>query len=234
MVPSDEEGFLSKFQKGSVIAVLVAVVSLVAAVSAFGGSDAASATTVTVTAGKPSEFKFILSKKTIVKGVTTFKVTNKGTFDHDFKIAGKKTVQLKAGKTATLKVTFKKAGKFPFLCTLEGHAAAGMKGTLTVKAADVDPLPTSSSEGAGDGALVVLYELSRLTTPDSAVAARRAAAVASTISAPIATATSSGERAPIAIPIGAWMRAISASPTPSARSRSSRSAVVTLLPIAPM
>lgn len=125
---------MSKFQKGSVISVLAATVSLVAAVSAFGGSDAATATTVNVAAGKPSEFHFVLSKKTIVKGVTTFKVTNKGTIDHNFKIAGKKTAMLKAGKSATLKVTFKKAGKFPFICTLEGHAIAGMKGTLTVKA----------------------------------------------------------------------------------------------------
>jgi uncharacterized cupredoxin-like copper-binding protein len=134
VVPSDEEGLLSKIQKGSVIAILAAAVSLVAAVSAFGGSDAATATTVNVTAGKPIEFHFVLSKKTIVKGVTTFKVTNKGTINHDFKIAGKKTASIKAGKTVTLKVTFKKAGKFPFMCTLPGHAIAGMKGTLTVKA----------------------------------------------------------------------------------------------------
>ena len=46
---------------------------------------------MTVTLGKPSEFKFTLSKKTIAKGLTTFKVTNKGTISHDFKIAGKKT-----------------------------------------------------------------------------------------------------------------------------------------------
>jgi uncharacterized cupredoxin-like copper-binding protein len=124
---------LSKIQKGSVIAVLAAAVSLVAAVSAFAGSDAAAATTVNVTAGKPIEFHFVLSKKTIVKGVTTFKVTNKGTVSHNFKIAGKKTALIKAGKTATLKVTFAKAGKFPFLCTVPGHAIAGMKGTLTVK-----------------------------------------------------------------------------------------------------
>jgi uncharacterized cupredoxin-like copper-binding protein len=126
--------FLSKIQKRSVIAILAAAVSLVAAVSAFGGSDAATATTVNVTAGKPIEFHFVLSKKTIVKGVTTFKVTNKGTINHDFKIAGKKTALIKAGKTVTLKVTFKKAGKFPFMCTLPGHAAGGMKGTMTVKA----------------------------------------------------------------------------------------------------
>ena len=129
---SNEEGFLSTFQKGSALVVLVAVVALAASVSAFGGSSAASATTVTVTAGKPSELKFTLSKKTIAKGVTTFKVTNKGALPHDFKIAGKKTARLAGGKTATLKVTLK-AGKFAYLCTVPGHAAAGMKGTLTVK-----------------------------------------------------------------------------------------------------
>jgi uncharacterized cupredoxin-like copper-binding protein len=124
---------LTKVQKGSVIVVLAATVTLVAAVSAFGGSNASSATTVSVTAGKPSEFRFVLSKKTFVKGVTTFKVTNKGTIEHNFKVAGKKTVLIKPGKTATLKVTFTKAGKFPFLCTVPSHAAAGMKGTLAVK-----------------------------------------------------------------------------------------------------
>ena len=124
---------MSTVQQGSVIAVLAAAVTLVAAVSAFGGSNALSATTVNVTAGKPSEFHFILSKKTIVKGRTTFKVTNKGTIEHNFRIAGKKTVLIKPGKTATLKVTFTRAGKFPFLCTVPSHAAAGMKGTLTVK-----------------------------------------------------------------------------------------------------
>ena len=125
---------MSKFQKGSVLAALAATVSLVAAVSAFAAADASNATTVAVTAGKPSEFRFTLAKKTIVKGVTSFKVTNKGKIDHNFKIAGKKTVLIKAGKAVTLKITFTKAGKFPYLCTLPSHAAAGMKGTLTVKA----------------------------------------------------------------------------------------------------
>ncbi len=125
---------MSTLLKGSVLASLVATVSLVAAVSALGAHGAADATTVNVTAGKPSEFRFILSRKTIVKGVTTFKVTNKGKIDHNFKIAGRKTRILKAGKTATLRIIFTKTGKFPFLCTEPGHAAGGMKGTLTVKA----------------------------------------------------------------------------------------------------
>ena len=68
------------------------------------------ATVVNVTAGKPSELRFTLSKKSVAKGKVTFKVVNKGALDHDFKIAGKKTARLKAGKTATLTVTLK-AGK---------------------------------------------------------------------------------------------------------------------------
>ena len=123
---------MSRFRKGFALVVLIAAVSLVAAVSAFGGPSSSAATTVTVTLGKPSEFKITLSKKSVVKGVTTFKVTNKGGISHDFKIAGKKTPSLKTGKAATVKATLK-AGKYPFLCTLPGHAAGGMKGTLTVK-----------------------------------------------------------------------------------------------------
>jgi uncharacterized cupredoxin-like copper-binding protein len=123
---------LSTFRKGSALVVLIAVVSLVAAMSAFGGSSSTDATTLTVTLGKPSELKITISKKTIAKGATTFKVTNKGALSHDFKIAGKKTVILKTGKTATLKATLKQ-GKYAFLCTVPGHAAGGMKGTLTVE-----------------------------------------------------------------------------------------------------
>jgi uncharacterized cupredoxin-like copper-binding protein len=36
------------------------------------------------------------------------------------------------GKTATLTTTLKK-GRYTFLCPVPGHAAAGMKGTLTVR-----------------------------------------------------------------------------------------------------
>ena len=104
---------MSTFRKGSALVVLIAAVSLVAAVSAFGGPSSAAATTVTVTLGKPSEFKFTLSKKTVAKGVTTFKVTNKGAISHDFKIAGKKTPSLKTGKAATLKVTFRRRASTP-------------------------------------------------------------------------------------------------------------------------
>ena len=125
---------MSTFRKGSVLVVLVALVALAAAVSAFGGSAQQTATTtVAVTAGKPSEFKFTLSKRTILKGTGIFKVVNKGMIAHDFKIGGKKTPSLTTGKTSTLRVTFAKAGRYTYLCTLPGHAVAGMKGVLVVK-----------------------------------------------------------------------------------------------------
>jgi plastocyanin len=94
------------------------------------GAKAASAK-ITVTA---SDFKFKLTKMSVAKGTTvTFTVKNTAKITHNFKIDGKVTPMIKGGKSATLKVKFTKAGKFPYLCTVPGHAAAGMKGTFTVK-----------------------------------------------------------------------------------------------------
>jgi len=96
-------------------------------------AGASQATVVNVTAGKPSELRFTLSKKASAKGVVTFKVTNKGALEHDFKISGKVTRKLKPGTTATLKVVFKKGVTLNYVCTVPGHAAAGMSGTFVVK-----------------------------------------------------------------------------------------------------
>jgi nitrite reductase (NO-forming) len=111
-----------------VVGMIVAAVALLVALPA---SAKQQATTVTVTEGTP-EFAIKLSVKSVKAGPVTFKVTNKGNLPHDFKIAGKKTPLLSPGKSATLKVTLKK-GKAAYLCAVSGHAAAGMKGTLTVK-----------------------------------------------------------------------------------------------------
>jgi uncharacterized cupredoxin-like copper-binding protein len=89
-------------------------------------------TSVTVTAGKPSEFSFTLSTKTVKHGAVTFKVKNGGSISHDFKIDGKQTKLLSPGQSATLSVTFARAGSYPYECTVPGHAAAGMKGVLKV------------------------------------------------------------------------------------------------------
>ena len=79
-----------------------------------------------------TEFKFALPIKTAHPGTISFLVNNKGKLPHDFKIAGKKTPTIKpGGQNFTLKVTLRK-GKYTYICTVPGHAAAGMKGTFVV------------------------------------------------------------------------------------------------------
>ena len=124
------------------VAVLFAAFAWTVAASAHTGS--ADATVVTVTAGKPTDFSFTLSTKTIKTGATTFKVTNKGVLAHTFKVcssskggsanscAGKGTASINPGKSATLTITFSKKGSYEYLCTVPGHAAGGMKGDLKV------------------------------------------------------------------------------------------------------
>ena len=111
------------------LALGVALAALVAAAPIAARSTAVNATTVTV---KMKEFKFTLSKKSVPHGAVTFKLVNVGTLPHDFKIGTKKTPLLQSGKSAKLTVTIKK-GANSYLCTVSGHAAAGMKGTLTGK-----------------------------------------------------------------------------------------------------
>jgi uncharacterized cupredoxin-like copper-binding protein len=62
----------------------------------------------------------------------TFKVTNNGGIPHNLRINNKQTPNIDPGSTATLKVTFTKPGSYPYLCTIPGHAEAGMKGVLKV------------------------------------------------------------------------------------------------------
>ena len=80
------------------------------------------------------EFSFRLAKKSIAKpGKVTFSFRNVGTTAHDFRIGGKQTRLIGPGKTARLTVTFHKKGRFTYLCTVPGHAQAGMKGVFTVR-----------------------------------------------------------------------------------------------------
>jgi uncharacterized cupredoxin-like copper-binding protein len=88
---------------------------------------------VKVTAGKPSEFRFRLSAHVVPAGSVTFDVTNEGKLLHNFKIDGHVTKLLARGQSQALVVTFPKPGRYPYLCTVTGHADAGMKGILTVR-----------------------------------------------------------------------------------------------------
>ena len=110
------------------LALVAAVVALVYAPFASPNASAQQVTTVTVTM---KEFKFTLSKKVVPHGKVTFKLVNKGSLSHDFKISGKKSKMIGKGKSGLLTVTLAKGSK-AYVCTVPGHAAAGMKGTLKV------------------------------------------------------------------------------------------------------
>ena len=122
---------VKRIGRGAIFAGVVAFGALGFAVAAFGGGSSPAATqTIAVSA---SEFKFVLLPKTGKKGTIVFSVRNNGKLGHDFKIKGKKSATIGSGKRTTLRVAFTAAGRYPYLCTIPGHAQAGMKGTLVVK-----------------------------------------------------------------------------------------------------
>ena len=100
---------------------------------------------VGVTAGAPLEFGFVFSKTVVSTGTVVFSIKNLGRLRHRFEIcaapgsvgpnscAGKKTGWIAPGATAFLEVRFRKPGRYEYLCAVRGHAAAGMKGLLTVR-----------------------------------------------------------------------------------------------------
>jgi uncharacterized cupredoxin-like copper-binding protein len=106
-----------------------------------GEASSASTEAVTRVTVKATEFKFTLSKRSVPTGIVIFTVANKGKIAHDFKIANKRTAVIRPGKSATLRVTFTKKGQYRYLCTLPGHAAAGMKGVLAVGLRPPPPPP---------------------------------------------------------------------------------------------
>jgi len=79
---------------------------------------------------------FVFKNMEAAAGPLTVRSPNKSTVQHDIAIEGN-GVNAKGeiganGHVSEFKVTLK-PGKYPFLCTVPGHAQAGMKGVLTVK-----------------------------------------------------------------------------------------------------
>lgn len=147
---------------------LCLVAGVFAAFSAFDSTPAVGQTatvkkptTITVTAGKPSELSFKLSKvSSIPAGTVIFKVKNSGAISHTFAVCltptttatnackgkSKVTPLLKPGKSATITVVLTKKGKYEFLCTVPGHAGAGMKGLFGIAVAVKAPvMPTTTT-----------------------------------------------------------------------------------------
>jgi uncharacterized cupredoxin-like copper-binding protein len=132
-----------KKQIGVALAIAIVTCGLYAAVAVASSSSSKAAASpsssavvtknVTVTM---TDFKFRRSfvgpYKRGVKYV--FKTVNKGNALHNFDIQKVKASKVIAsGRTYTMAVIFKKAGRFQFICDVPRHAELGMAGKLTVK-----------------------------------------------------------------------------------------------------
>src|SRR3954447_8055808 len=112
----------------------VAITALAAVQIASARTEPQAQASASAIAVSGKEFSFKLSAKSVARpGRVTFSFKNAGHMLHDFKINGHKTPLTKPGKTAKLTVSFSKKGRYPYLCTVPGHAAAGMKGVFTVR-----------------------------------------------------------------------------------------------------
>ena len=82
------------------------------------------------------QLKFDKSSLQAKAGTVTIAMKNPSPLDHDVSIEGRgveeKGKVVKNGGTSTVKAELK-PGRYTFYCSVDGHEAAGMKGTLTVR-----------------------------------------------------------------------------------------------------
>lgn len=76
--------------------------------------------------------RYVLSSRAAMRGVVIFKVRNPATEPHNFSIKGQTTPLLRTGQSATLRVTFTRAGRYPYRDTFDHHAQFGCRGVLTI------------------------------------------------------------------------------------------------------
>src|SRR3954447_6574551 len=99
----------------ALVVLVITVLALVQFATAATGSRGRASATADQVRGK--EFSFKLSARSTGRpGKVTFNFRNTGTTRHDFRIDGKQTPLIRPGKAAKLVVTFKKRGKYRFIC----------------------------------------------------------------------------------------------------------------------
>ncbi|HVW17780.1 MAG TPA: c-type cytochrome [Solirubrobacteraceae bacterium] len=87
---------------------------------------------LTIPADPSGQLAYVYSKAQATAGKVKIEMTNTSGVTHDIAIKGVgKSAEISKG-TASFTATLK-PGTYQYYCTLPGHAAAGMKGTLTVK-----------------------------------------------------------------------------------------------------
>lgn len=82
------------------------------------------------------QLKFLASSASATAGQLTINMKNASTVPHDIAIKGNGVTEagkiVSNGGTSTVSTSLK-PGTYTFYCTVDGHEAAGMKGTLTVE-----------------------------------------------------------------------------------------------------
>ncbi len=135
-------------------------VASLAAVAAAGGALAlglnahASTSGVRVTVTE-REYRLTLSKRTFKPGTVRFVVVNRGKIAHSLAIKGpgvsrRVTGTIRPGGRKTLVVRLSK-GSYSLWCPVPGHAALGMKATISVAGTSVSGTTTTSGGGGGWG-----------------------------------------------------------------------------------
>jgi uncharacterized cupredoxin-like copper-binding protein len=108
--------------------------ALLVATAALAVAVPAAAAPTTVVRVSMTEWGLRAAPASVPPGTVVLRITNDGTIQHTFWIAGNKR-RLSPGATLALRVTFRRPGVQRFLCTLNSHAAAGMRGSLSIRPA---------------------------------------------------------------------------------------------------
>jgi plastocyanin len=89
-----------------------------------------------IDADPTGQLKFLASKASATPGQVTIKMKNMSSVPHDIAIRGGGVSQVgqvvSGGGVSTVSANLK-PGTYTFYCSVDGHEAAGMKGTITVK-----------------------------------------------------------------------------------------------------
>jgi plastocyanin len=92
--------------------------------------------TLEIDADPTGQLKFLASSASATAGKVTLRMKNMSSTPHDIAITGGGVQQVGSvvsnGGVSTVSTTLK-PGSYTFYCSVDGHEAAGMKGTLTVK-----------------------------------------------------------------------------------------------------
>jgi manganese oxidase len=127
----------------AVVALVLSGGALITSVARDGGSPAAAGVATAAAAESASvtvelsEFAIEPTDITIAEG-GTLEVTNAGAIDHDLAVIGESvgTSMLSTGESESLSLAGLAPGTYEVHCTVAGHEAGGMKGTLTITAAE--------------------------------------------------------------------------------------------------